>query len=82
MAYKQSIALATLGASLLAGCGQQQAAPPVAPRQLPTVTVEELQEQLTKVPETFVLDVRTPQEYDGLLGHVEAARLMPGQELS
>lgn len=41
-----------------------------------------MQEQLTKVPETFVLDVRTPQEYDGLLGHVEGARLMPVQELS
>jgi len=82
LGYKQSIALAALGASLLAGCGQQQAAPPVAPRQLPTVTVGELQKQLTKAPATFVLDVRTPQEYDGPLGHVEGARLMPVQEFS
>ena len=32
--------------------------------------------------ETFVLDVRTPREYDGPLGHIAGSRLIPVQELS
>ena len=73
------------------GCVQRQAAasrdivmdPAVgSAEQLPTITVEALQERInsaTKAP--FILDVRTPEEYDGPLGHIEGSRLIPVQEL-
>ncbi len=51
--------------------------------QLPTITVEALQERINSAGKApFVLDVRTPQEYDGPLGHIEGSRLIPVQELA
>ncbi|UCH11813.1 MAG: rhodanese-like domain-containing protein [Fidelibacterota bacterium] len=48
---------------------------------VPTVSVEVLRACIDSDPTTFVLDVRTPEEYDGPLGHIENARLIPLQEL-
>ena len=52
-----------------------------AVEQLPTVTVEVLKGRIDAGMATFILDVRTPQEYDGPLGHIEGSRLIPVQEL-
>ncbi len=57
--------------------------PPVsAEEQLPTITVEALKDRIATGTVTFILDVRTPEEYDGPLGHIEGARLIPVQELA
>ena len=53
-----------------------------AEEQLPTVTAEALKDRITAGTVTFILDVRTPEEYDGPLGHIEGARLIPVQELA
>ena len=53
-----------------------------AEEQLPTVTVEALKDRIAAGTVTFILDVRTPEEYDGPLGHIEGARLIPVQELA
>ena len=37
---------------------------------------------LAEHPEALVLDVRNPDEWDGPLGHIEGARLLPLPELS
>ena len=49
---------------------------------VPTISVRMLREQIESDPTIFVLDVRTPEEYDGPLGHIEKARLIPLPELS
>ena len=74
------------------GCVQRQATtsrdividPAVgSAEQLPTITVEALQERINSAGKApFILDVRTPQEYDGPLGHIEGSRLIPVQELA
>ena len=57
--------------------------PAVAPaEQLPTITVEALKDRIATGTVTFILDVRTPEEYDGPLGHIVGARLIPVQELA
>ena len=69
------------------GCVQRQAAVRIDPavsaeEQLPTITVEALKERITAGTATFILDVRTPGEYYGPLGHIEGARLIPVPELA
>ncbi len=72
------------------GCVQRQAATCIDPgldsaanaEELPTVTVEVLKGRIDAGMATFILDVRTPQEYDGPLGHIEGSRLIPMQELA
>ena len=61
-------------------CGRQDAAPPTDP--LPAISVEALSERLVSGRETFILDVRTPEEYDGPLGHIAGARLIPVQAVA
>ncbi|UCH61666.1 MAG: rhodanese-like domain-containing protein [Fidelibacterota bacterium] len=53
-----------------------------AKEELPTITVEALKDSIAADTATFVLDVRTPEEYDGPLGHIEGARLIPVRELA
>jgi len=49
---------------------------------LPSVTAEEVQQRLEKKDTTlFFLDVRTPGEFNGPLGHIKGAKLIPVQEL-
>jgi rhodanese-related sulfurtransferase len=68
-------------------CAQRQAAVRIDPvvdaeEQLPTVTVEALKNRIAAGTATFILDVRTPEEYDGPLGRIEGSRLIPVQELA
>jgi rhodanese-related sulfurtransferase len=46
-----------------------------------TISVEEAHAMLAKDSTIVVLDVRTPEEYTGSLGHIEASVLIPVQEL-
>jgi rhodanese-related sulfurtransferase len=48
---------------------------------LPSITVENLRTQIDSDSTGFVLDVRTSEEYDGPLGHIEGALLIPIKEL-
>ncbi|RMG64719.1 MAG: rhodanese-like domain-containing protein [Calditrichaeota bacterium] len=47
-----------------------------------TVDVEEAYTFIQQHPEALVLDVRTPQEYTGPLGHIPGAHLKPVQQIS
>ena len=48
---------------------------------LPSITVENLCALISADSTVFVLDVRTPKEYDGPLGHIAGALLIPVKEL-
>lgn len=74
--------LILLGSLAWVSCGQKQAAPQTAPQELPTISAQALSDRIADGRETFVLDVRTPREYDGPLGHIAGSRLIPVQELS
>ncbi|MCH7732604.1 MAG: rhodanese-like domain-containing protein [Candidatus Marinimicrobia bacterium] len=45
------------------------------------ISVEELKSRLDNKKDLVLLDVRTPEEFDGPLGHLEGAILIPVQEL-
>lgn len=53
-----------------------------AEEQLPTATVEALKALIATGTVTFILDVRTPEEYDSSLGHIKGARPIPAPELA
>lgn len=68
-------------------CVQRQATVRIDPavsaaEQLPTITVEALKDRIVADTTTFILDVRTPEEYDGPLGHIEGSHLIPVPELA
>lgn len=67
---------------LLTGCNRVAESKADTPAPLPSITVAELLDRLKTNPDTYVLDVRTPGEYDGPLGHIEGANLIPVQELA
>ena len=46
------------------------------------ITVEEVKAKLDKSENVFLLDVRTEQEFEGNLGHIEGAVLIPISQLS
>ncbi|MCF7796354.1 MAG: rhodanese-like domain-containing protein [Lentisphaeria bacterium] len=48
----------------------------------PNISVAELREKLDLEADLILLDVRTQAEWDGPLGHLEGARLIPLQALS
>jgi uncharacterized membrane protein YdjX (TVP38/TMEM64 family)/rhodanese-related sulfurtransferase len=50
--------------------------------QPPFIETAELRERLEHAPETVVIDVRTPEEFTGPLGHIPGARNIPVGELS
>lgn len=91
MNIKHNLPLILLVIPLMLGCVQRQAATYIGPgpdstatavEQLPTVTVEVLKGRIDAGMATFILDVRTPEEYDGPLGHIEGSHLIPVQELA
>jgi rhodanese-related sulfurtransferase len=45
------------------------------------ITVKQVKEKLENKEDVFLLDVRTEQEYNGDLGHIEGAVLIPVSEL-
>jgi rhodanese-related sulfurtransferase len=57
-----------------------ETAPPETP--LPHITVENLQPLIESDSTILILDVRTPEEYNGPLGHIESALLIPVSELA
>lgn len=71
---------ATIGCNKPAESGSQTASS--ALEAIPGESVAQLHAQRQEVPATFVLDVRTAGEFDGPLGHIDGARLIPVQELS
>ena len=71
---KWVISIACLAALAVALFGQ-------AAKQKSVVSVEEAHAMLVKDSTLLVLDVRTPEEYEGELGHIEHAVLLPVQEL-
>ncbi len=48
---------------------------------IPTISAASLSDTLAVAPGTVVLDVRTPAEFIGPLGHIDGANLIPVQEL-
>ncbi|UCD39358.1 MAG: rhodanese-like domain-containing protein [Fidelibacterota bacterium] len=63
------------------GCIRFQADISTGISEVPTISVDVLRERIRIDSTTFVLDVRTPEEYVGPAGHIENARLIPLQEL-
>lgn len=53
----------------------------VAAGELRNVSVEEAYQFIQQHPEALVIDVRTPQEYTGPLGHIPGAQLKPVQQI-
>lgn len=45
------------------------------------ISVEDAKSLMEKNPEAIILDVRTPEEYDGVLGHISGSILKPVQEI-
>jgi rhodanese-related sulfurtransferase len=69
-------------AYLWVGCAAPEAiGEGVSERNVPTISVEALRARIDSDSATFVLDVRTAEEYDGPLGHIENALLIPLQQL-
>lgn len=46
------------------------------------ITVSKVKEKIDKNEDVFVLDVRTEREFNGNLGHIEGATLIPVSELA
>lgn len=77
-----AVAGALLVVFSLFGC-TQQAETAARPLKVATsIAVDDLHHLIDADPETFILDVRTAGEYDGPLGHIDRARLIPVQELA
>ena len=74
------VSAAAIGCGRPAASGSYNNSPAVAA--IPGESVAQLHAQRQVVPSTFVLDVRTAEEFDGPLGHIEGARLIPVQELA
>lgn len=49
---------------------------------VPSITVQELSTRIDTVKNIVILDVRTPSEFTGPLGHIDGALLIPVQQLS
>ena len=91
MDIKRHLSLILLAVFLIFSCVQRQVETArdttvyptaAATEQLPTITVEALRERINPAGvATFILDVRTPEEYDGPQGHIEGAYLIPLYEL-
>ena len=52
------------------------------PSDIKSITVEELKSKIDNKEDLVLVDVRTPQEYNGPLGHIDGALLMPVQTLA
>ena len=78
------IVVAMLPFILWTGCSHRNGAPaPVMPEVVvPGISVMDLKAFIDAGEEHFILDVRTPEEYDGPLGHLEGSYLIPVQELA
>lgn len=66
----------------LSGCTRQAETGARPLKVVPSIAVDDLRNLMDADSETFVLDVRTAGEYDGPLGHIDGARLIPVQKLA
>lgn len=48
---------------------------------MPEISVQEVKARIDSLDNMFLLDVRTAGEYDGALGHIDSAMLIPLDEL-
>lgn len=80
---KRLLAVLTVTAALLAGCAQPQATPPAnsaaAQAKVTQISTLDLQKRLESAQPTFLIDVRTLDEWNE--GHIAQAKLMPLQNL-
>ncbi|RMH61687.1 MAG: rhodanese-like domain-containing protein [Calditrichaeota bacterium] len=65
--------------TLLMACGNDKAGQ--APTGFENIAPAEVKALLDKKADVVLLDVRTPEEFDGPLGHIDNAILIPVQEL-
>ncbi len=64
--------------------GEAKSETPSAPADTAAITILTVQEAYQRIqqnPDVVVIDVRTPAEWDGPLGHIPHARLMPVQQI-
>ena len=52
------------------------------PKDFESITAEEVKKKIMNKDEILLLDVRTPGEFNGPLGHIEGAILIPVQSLA
>lgn len=64
-----------------AGAPSETASAPADTATIQNVAVEEAYQLIQTHPDVIVIDVRTPAEWDGPLGHIPNARLMPIQQI-
>lgn len=80
---KRLIAALAVTAAILAGCAQPQATPPAqgaaSQAKVTQISTADLQQRLSSGQPTFLIDVRTPDEWKE--GHIAQAKLMPLQNL-
>lgn len=63
--------------ALQSACAQQT----TAKQEIKNITAKEVKQLLSEGKKPFLLDVRTEQEFNGPMGHIEGAVLIPVQEL-
>ena len=81
MTLGNSLILALLAGLLIRECDGNQVLSKAERDQPPTISAEALWTRISSGEDTFILDVRTPEEFDGPLGHIDSALLIPVQEL-
>ena len=78
MRYLQVIYVIT---ALIAGSSNQKPIEQIPKKEFPNITVTAVQEKINIKNNILLLDVRTLDEFDGPLGHITGAVLIPIQEI-
>ena len=78
MRYLQVIYIIT---ALIAGSSNQKPIEQIPKKKFPSITVADVQKKINIKNNILLLDVRTVDEFDGPLGHIAGAVLIPIQEL-
>ena len=67
--------------ALIAGSSNQKPIEQIPKKEYPKITVADVQKKIYKKNNILLLDVRTLDEFDGPLGHIAGAILIPIQEI-
>jgi len=67
--------------ALIAGSPNQKPIEQIPKKKFPSITVADVQKKINIKNNILLLDVRTVDEFDGPLGHIAGAVLIPIQEL-
>ena len=78
MRYLQVIYIIT---ALIAGPSNQKPIEQIPKKKFPSITVADVQKKINIKNNILLLDVRTVDEFDGPLGHIAGAVLIPIQEI-